>query len=299
MLKPGSSLSPVLLMVFLIGAIAPMVAAISEVGASSAFHFSSGSPDGRVAVASRPSSAGKIEIEAGDDFVLNHTTTIKNVTFTGLIPSTGPTVGEVAVEIFMVFPINSTYPPSTNVPTRTNSPSDFSFKERVRNSTSAGLSYTMSVLSNTFSASNSVVNGINKSPNQHTGGEGAVTGQEVLFNLTLTPPLTLPYGHYFFVPQVMLSSGDFLWLSAPLPVMSGTPFTPDLQTWIRNSNLDPDWLRVGTDIIGSITLNAAFTLDGTFSVTSAPVFPLPAMIVVVLTFTVALVCKRMRVIAHP
>ena len=27
--------------------------------------------------------------------------------------------------------------------------------------------------------------------------------------------------------------------------------------------LDPDWLRVGTDIVGTGTFNAAFSLDGT------------------------------------
>ncbi len=34
------------------------------------FFFSTGNPDGKMATASRPSSAGKIEIESADDFVL-------------------------------------------------------------------------------------------------------------------------------------------------------------------------------------------------------------------------------------
>ena len=55
----------------------------------------------------------------------------------------------------------------------------------------------------------------------------------------------------------------FLWLSASRPIdASGTPFAPDLQSWIRNAQLDPDWLRVGTDIVGGTTFNAAFTLTG-------------------------------------
>ena len=37
---------------------------------------------------------------------------------------------------------------------------------------------------------------------------------------------------------------------------------PDLQSWMRNAELDPDWLRIGTDIIGGTTFNAAFTLNG-------------------------------------
>jgi hypothetical protein len=39
----------------------------------------------------------------------------------------------------------------------------------------------------------------------------------------------------------------------------------DLQAWIRNEDLQPDWLRVGTDIVGGNpvpTFNAAFTLAG-------------------------------------
>jgi len=107
------------------------------------------------------------------------------------------------------------------------------------------------------------VNGINPLPNQTTGGEGAVTGEEVLFNINFTNPFMLPGDHYFFVPLVSLSSGQFLWLSAPRPIVApGTPFAPDLQAWIRNDNLAPDWLRVGTDIVGSGAFNMAFSLDG-------------------------------------
>jgi hypothetical protein len=49
-------------------------------------------------------------------------------------------------------------------------------------------------------------------------------------------------------------------------VAPGTPFNPDLQSWIRNGDLDPDWLRVGTDIIDGTTpptFNASFSLSGT------------------------------------
>ena len=43
------------------------------------------------------------------------------------------------------------------------------------------------------------------------------------------------------------------------------PFFPDLQSWTRDEMLDPDWLRIGTDIVGGRTpptFNAAFTLAG-------------------------------------
>ena len=58
-------------------------------------------------------------------------------------------------------------------------------------------------------------------------------------------------------------NGNFMWLSAPKPIVPpGTPFAPDLQAWVRNADLDPDWLRIGTDIVGGTTFNAAFSLDG-------------------------------------
>ncbi len=69
----------------------------------------------------------------------------------------------------------------------------------------------------------------------------------------------MPAGHYFFRPEVLLTSGDFLYLSAPKVI----PAPKDLQAWIRNSNLAPDWLRIGTDIVGgTVTFNMAFFLAG-------------------------------------
>jgi hypothetical protein len=35
-----------------------------------------------------------------------------------------------------------------------------------------------------------------------------------------------------------------------------------LQSWIRDADLDPDWLRVGTDVVGTGAFNAAFSLSG-------------------------------------
>jgi hypothetical protein len=108
-----------------------------------------------------------------------------------------------------------------------------------------------------------VLNGINRIPTQLTLGDGPVTGQQVQFNVLFNTPFVLPADHYFFVPQVQLASGDFFWLSAPRPIVPpGTPLTPDLQSWIRNENLDPDWLRIGTDIVDAGPFNAAFTVNG-------------------------------------
>jgi hypothetical protein len=121
-----------------------------------------------------------------------------------------------------------------------------------------------------FTAANSVQpGGIHPKPGQTTGGNGSVTGEEVQFDVTFTTPFTLPADHYFFVPQVEVtdSSGNFFWLSAPRPIVSpGTPFPPgftDLQSWTRDTALEPDWLRVRTDIVGAGTFNATFSLSGT------------------------------------
>ena len=221
-----------------------------------------GDVDGRMAMASRPDSPGKIEIEAADDFILNTPALVNSGTFTGLVP-TGYSVSGVTVEIYRVFPADSNTPPSNNVPTRANSPSDVAFDSR---SSGTDLNFTTTLLNASFTAANSVLNGINKSPFQMTNGEGAVTGQEVQFSFTLTSPVSLPADHYFFIPQVELSDGNFYWLSSVRPIVApGTPFAPDLQAWIRNGNLDPDWLRVGTDIVGGTTpptFNGAFSLSG-------------------------------------
>jgi hypothetical protein len=110
--------------------------------------------------------------------------------------------------------------------------------------------------------------GIHPKPNQTTTGNGAVTGTKVEFSVDLTKPFDLPADHYFFVPQVEVSGGEFLWLSGQRPV----PFPPgfnDLQSWTRDESdggIFPDWLRIGTDIVDGApvpTFNAAFSLSGT------------------------------------
>jgi hypothetical protein len=136
-----------------------------------------------------------------------------------------------------------------------------------RDSAAGTLSFQCTLLADSFTAANSVVNGINAKPNQTTQGEGPVTGKEVECTVTFATPFTLLPDHYFFVPQVALTGlNNFLWLSAPRPIVPpGTPFPvgfTDLQSWIRNGALDPDWLRIGTDVIGAGAFNASFSLTG-------------------------------------
>lgn len=241
---------------------------------ASPFVFSTGQVDGLMASASRPDSTGKFEIETGDDFTTSQATLITGATFTGLLTAgaTPASVSGVVAEIYRVFPADSNVgrtsgPPTFStpqVPTRVNSPSDVALDER---STASGdLTYTTTVLAPSFTAANSVQpGGIHAQPNQRTGGNGPVTGEEVQFTVTFATPFTLDADHFFFVPQVEVDgAGDFLWLSSVRPIVApGTPFSPDLQSWTRDQFLDPDWLRIGTDIVGAGTFNAAFTLTGT------------------------------------
>src|SRR5262249_11339074 len=142
------------------------------------------------------------EIEAADDFILTAANQITSATFVGLLPSgqSLATIQDVVLEIYRVFPADSTNPPSGHVPTRVNSPSDVAFISR---EASAGeLTFTPTLLAASFTAANSVVNGIHPIPGQTTGGEGPVTGEEVQIAATFTTPFNLPPDHYFFVPQV-------------------------------------------------------------------------------------------------
>ena len=232
------------------------------------FLFSTGNADGRLGALSRSASPGKLETETADDFVLQQTTVITRATITGLIPLGTPlaNITQVEVKLYRVFPLDSVNPPSGNVPTRVNSPADVEIDSATRDSSLRTLDFTATLASASFTVANSVVNGINKKPNQTTLGEGAKTGEAVEIRISFTTPIILPAGHYFFRPDVLLTGGDFLYLSAPRPIVSpGTPFMPDLQAWIRNSALAPDWLRIGTDIIGGAippTFNMTFSVTG-------------------------------------
>jgi hypothetical protein len=240
------------------------------------FFFSTGAPDAKMATATRPSTPGKFEIESADDFVLTTTTSITSATFTGLLTG-NMSVGEVRVEIYHVFPDDSDVgrtsgPPTFStpqVPTRVNSPSDVELFDR--DTASGNLTFMTRDLG-TFTALNSVrPGGILPTPGQTTGGNGPISGEEFQFNVNFTTPFDLPADHYFFVPQVEVTdpNGDFFWLSAPRPIVPpGTAFPPgftDLQSWTRDQFLDPDWLRVGKDIVGgdaAPAFNAVFSVSG-------------------------------------
>jgi len=236
--------------------------------------FSTGNPDGKIATLSRPAGVGTLETETADDFILGQNALINGATFTGLLPTGAllSSVTDIEIELYHVFPVDSAFPPDGRVVTRNNSPSDNQFA--AFDSGLGSLSFKASILNSSFTAANSVVNGINASPGQFTGGEGPVTGEEVLFTLTFTTPFfVVATDHDFFRPEVGLASGNFLWLSAPKPITSpGTAFQfpggpgTDLQSWIRNDGagaIAPDWERIGTDVTSQGPFNATFSLSGT------------------------------------
>jgi hypothetical protein len=253
-------------------------------------------PDGKVATISEPANKhdSQVEYESADDFALTTETLIQHASFTGLLTGgvTAKDVSNLVVEIYRVFPNDSDVgrtsgPPTFStdkVPTRLNSPSDVALDSR--DSADHELNFHSRILRSSFTALNTVSTADKISVK--SGGNGPVTGEEVQFNVTFKEPFDLPAGHYFFVPQVGLSDSappdaDFLWLSAPKPITPpGTPFpagVTDLQSWMRDDPpLAPDWLRIGTDIVGGTTFNASFSLSGhtvaphisSLSQTSAP-----------------------------
>jgi hypothetical protein len=264
-----------------------LVATLAVSGNASPVIFSTGATNNAMAAASQPGTTS--EIETADDFFLTNETLLTGATFTGLISggATTANIGSVQAEIYQIFPSSSDVTRTSGsplfstaqVPTRVNSPSDNALATRTSGS---NLNFTTTLLSATFTAANSVQpGGIFPMPGQTTRGNGPVTGQEVQFHLTFLTPFDLAAGHYFFVPQVEITTaaGFFLWLSAERPIVTGTSFpagTNDLQGWTRDAALDPDWLRVGTDIIGppatggpAPTFNFSFSLEG-------DVVPLPA-----------------------
>src|SRR5215831_10423437 len=117
----------------LIGVALAMTACLATPMWAAPFFFATGSPNGLLAALSRRPSAGKVETETADDFLLQETTVIKSATITGLIPTGTPldSIRDVEVEVYHVFPADSDVgrtsgPPmfsTSAVPTRVNSPS--------------------------------------------------------------------------------------------------------------------------------------------------------------------------------
>jgi hypothetical protein len=258
---------------FLIGTALALTACLATPMWANTFFFETGSPNTLLGALSRRPAPGKVETETADDFVLQETTVITHATIFGLIPLGTPleNIRDVEVEVYHVFSADSDVNRTSGaplfstaaVPTRVNSPSDVEIDTATRARTAGTLAISSRILNTSFKVDNTVVNGISVK----TGGELSFTGEEIEITITFTSPIVLPSGQYFFRPEVLLTSGDdFLYLSGPRPIPGGSALSPDRQAWIRNSNLTPDWLRIGTDIIGGSptppTFNMAFSLTG-------------------------------------
>ena len=254
----------------LIGAVLALTAGFATPLLATPFFFTTGSPNGKLAALSRRPAPGKIETETADDFALQETTVIRSATITGLVPVGTPldNIRDVEVEVYHVFPLDSA-PFSQRVPSRTNSPSDVEIDTATRARSAGTLAISATVINANFIVDSTVVNGISAG----AGSAGSFSGEEVQITITFTSPIILPAGNYFFRPEVLLTNGDFLYLSGQRPPI--TPISPDRQAWIRDANLAPDWLRIGTDIIGggatAPTFNMSFSLTGeTVPVTGTP-----------------------------
>ena len=69
--------------------------------------FDNGSPDGSMASLSRPSAGGDIAKPNQLTILLEPSASISSATFTGLVTGATPTIGNVSVEIYRVFPNES------------------------------------------------------------------------------------------------------------------------------------------------------------------------------------------------
>ncbi len=252
----------------LIGVALALTACLATPLWAAPFLFSTGNPTTLLGAFSRRPSPGKVETETADDFLLQETTVIKSATIVGLIPAGTPmdNIKDVEVEVYEVFSkdnsdVGRTFGPplfpTAFVPARLNSPADGEIDTATRARTAGTLTIFTTVLNSSFKVDTTVRNNLSV----NTGGEGPFTGEEVEITITFTTPIILPAGHYFFRPEVLVNNADFLYVSGERPI-PGNPFSPDLQAWIRNTTLAPDWLRIGTDIIGGKTFNMAFSLTG-------------------------------------
>src|SRR5579883_1845323 len=109
-----------------------LVCSLAIPASADIFYFSTGEPDGLMAVASHPAGTYTDENEAADDFTLDSETLLIGATFYGLLPydSSPEDIGDVIVEIYRVFPNDSDPDREIQVPTRANSPSDVAFDSR-------------------------------------------------------------------------------------------------------------------------------------------------------------------------
>jgi len=124
-----------------------MIACLGTTLAAAPF-FATESLNGLLGGLARRSSIGQVETETADDFALQEMTIITGATITGLIPLGTPLdiIRDVEVEVSHVFPLDAVNPPSGNVPTRTDWPSDLEIRTATRARSAGTLGTDMRVL---------------------------------------------------------------------------------------------------------------------------------------------------------
>jgi hypothetical protein len=248
----------------LLAATSGLAMALSAGSAGAAvFTFNNGSPDQKIGALSQPAFNGGIQTEVADDFTLASQTQLTHATFTGLLSGAQiSSIKNVEIEFYHLFGgADSDLTRTAGVPTRVNSPADVEIASATRDGADGSLSFTTDVLNDSFFVNATVTDRVTAGARADDGA----TGLEVQFNIDFDSPVTLDAGHFFFRPEVELTDGQFLWLSAPKTI----PAPTDLQAWMRNDTLAPDWLRIGTDIVGAPAgggaapqFNMAFSLEG-------------------------------------
>jgi hypothetical protein len=235
------------------------------------FFFTTGAADQRLGSLSQPGGPAPQEntrpgFETADDFALTQRTSLTHATFIGLV-APGTKLGDITnveTEFYHFLPAGQAT--GGLVPTRVNSPTDFEIADATRDGADGSLSFTATVLDPNFTVGNSVsvVKSGSTSALTATGGNGAFTGEEILFDVTFTNAVDLDPDHLFFRPQVdVANGGQFFWLSAARPAgATVAPGVTDLQAWVRNDSLAPNWERIGNDVIGAGSFNMAFSLTG-------------------------------------
>ena len=194
------------------------------------FFFTTGNTDGKLGALSRSDS---IETETADDFILDQTTVISGATMTGLVLRTDVAdIANVEVEVYHRLtedPFDKV-PPSGNVPSRTNSPSDNEIDTATRDASDGTLSFSYSSLNSNFSVKNTVVNGINPFKLTVIGPKlAAFNGRPsdtAVAEMTLGPALAaesrikvLPKVYSLLLPAILLPSTK----PRPFSVTDATP----------------------------------------------------------------------------
>jgi hypothetical protein len=207
-----------------------------------------------------------IPTETADDFTVTGSGfKVTDVSFLGLFTSTNPTIDDIDLAFYQVFP-GASDPTRIPVTVRTNGPEDTEF---VAFSVGEGsLTFTTTDLG-AFTIDQAILPGSGaNTPGLGSGVVGGpVTGTLLQIDAKLSTPLELPPEAVFLVTAVDPAEGDFFRVAGSHPPNFPDPLptgVADRQTWFRTNSpfpnaLDPDWVRV-SDVVNQQdgTANPAF-----------------------------------------